>query len=134
MNRSIRSITIAAVVAGSLVAGAPAALAADGDSGASTDSTTTTVPAKSNRMTPEQRARYQAALKAYRAAEAVIKKTFVSAVKAANDARREAMKTATGKKAMRAIAKAYAEATKQAKAARDAALAALGAPPARPGN
>lgn len=133
-SSKIHKSLIAGLAAVVMAAGTPVAFAAESNTGSSADSTTTTVPSKSKRMTPEQRAAYAAAVKAYRQAESAIKKAFVLAVKTANEARQSAMKSATGKKARKAIAKAHAEALKLAKATRDAALAALGSPPAKPAN
>lgn len=131
MRNRIRR-TIATAVAATIIAGgAPAALATDAGNGTPGDTTATTVPAKTKR---EQRAAYAAAMKAYRKAEADIKKAYVGALKSANDARRAAMKSAKGKKAAKAIAKAHASAVKRAKSTRDAALAALGTPPVKPAN
>lgn len=134
MNKTLRPMTFRrGIAAGMVVAtmsfGANTALATDGATG-----TTETTAAPSKK---EQMAAYRQAMRTYQAAKAKISRDYSKAVKDANRARAVAIKEAkaAGKGAKKAIARAgknHAAAMKQAKAARDAALVALGNPPTKP--
>lgn len=123
-KRIITVTTIALVITN----GATAALAEDASSPSTTVPTSASVP----KTVSGERSAYRTAVQNYNKARIAINKTFIDAVRSANETRRAAIQAATEKGARKAAQAAFSAALNAAQDARTSAFAALGNPPSKP--